>query len=67
VNIDKFQVGYRRTTIDKADPWVEAAEEEPEQYGYLVELTDHSGKVAERLPAIDTFEAGEGIGTRTGR
>jgi len=35
-----------RTTIDRAQAVVEAAEEEPEEYGHLVEQMDRSGKVA---------------------
>ena len=35
-----------RTTIERAQAVVEAAEEEPEEYGYLVEQMDRSGKVA---------------------
>src|ERR1039458_8845644 len=39
-------LGVGKTTIDRAEAGVEAAEEEPEQYGYLVEQMDRSGKVA---------------------
>jgi ParB/RepB/Spo0J family partition protein len=39
-------LGVGKTTIDRAEAVVEAAEEEPEQYGYLVEQMDRSGKVA---------------------
>jgi N6-adenosine-specific RNA methylase IME4/ParB-like chromosome segregation protein Spo0J len=35
-----------RTTIERAEAVVEAAEDEPEEYGYLVEQMDRSGKVA---------------------
>jgi ParB-like chromosome segregation protein Spo0J len=35
-----------RTTIERAEAVVEAAEEEPEEYGYLVEQMDRSGKIA---------------------
>jgi N6-adenosine-specific RNA methylase IME4 len=35
-----------RTTIERAEAVVEAAEENPEEYGYLVEQMDRSGKVA---------------------
>jgi ParB-like chromosome segregation protein Spo0J len=38
-------LGVGRTTIEHAEAVVEAAEEEPEQYGYLVEQMDRSGKV----------------------
>src|SRR5207244_11421079 len=39
-------LGVGRTTIDRAEAVVEAAEEEPDEYGRLVEQMDRSGKVA---------------------
>src|SRR5437764_732820 len=39
-------LGVGRTTIDRAEAVVEAAEEHPEEYGYLVDQMDRSGKVA---------------------
>ena len=39
-------LGVGRTTIERAEAVVDAAEEEPEEYGYLVEQMDRSGKVA---------------------
>ncbi len=39
-------LGVGRTTIDRAEAVVDAAEEEPEEYGHLVEQMDRSGKVA---------------------
>jgi hypothetical protein len=39
-------LGVGRTTIERAEAVVEAAEEEPEEYGHLVEQMDRSGKVA---------------------
>ncbi|MGA2186509.1 MAG: MT-A70 family methyltransferase [Bryobacteraceae bacterium] len=39
-------LGVGRTTIDRAEAVIEAAEEEPEEYGHLVEQMDRSGKVA---------------------
>lgn len=39
-------LGVGRTTIERAEAVVEAAEQEPEEYGYLVEQMDRSGKVA---------------------
>ena len=39
-------LGVGRTTIDKAEAVIEAAEESPDDYGYLVEQMDRSGKVA---------------------
>src|SRR3984893_17287937 len=35
-----------RTTIERAEAVIEAAEEEPEEFGHLVELMDRSGNVA---------------------
>lgn len=39
-------LGVGRTTIERAEAVVAAAEEEPEEYGHLVEQMDRSGKVA---------------------
>lgn len=39
-------LGVGRTTIDRAEAVVEAAEEDPEEFGHLVEQMDRSGKVA---------------------
>src|SRR5712664_2317795 len=39
-------LGVGRTTIERAEAVVEAAEEEPEEFGYLVEQMDRTGKVA---------------------
>jgi ParB family chromosome partitioning protein len=39
-------LGVGRTTIERAEAVVEAAEEEPEEYGHLVAQMDRSGKVA---------------------
>jgi len=39
-------LGVGRTTIERAEAVVEAAEEDPDEYGYLVEQMDRSGKVA---------------------
>jgi N6-adenosine-specific RNA methylase IME4/ParB-like chromosome segregation protein Spo0J len=39
-------LGVGRTTIDRAEAVVEAAEEEPEEYGHLVVQMDRSGNVA---------------------
>src|ERR1035437_156238 len=44
-NIVRY-LGVGRTTIERAEAVVEAAEEEPEEYGHLVEQMDRSGKVA---------------------
>ena len=55
-------LGVGRTTIDRAEAVVEAAEEEPEEYGHLVEQMDRSGKVARRFSAASGSEAGQGTG-----
>src|SRR5277367_4803501 len=39
-------LGVGRTTIDRAEAVVKAAEEEPEEYGHIVEQMDRSGNVA---------------------
>src|ERR1700686_4660385 len=39
-------LGVGRTTIERAEAVVDAAEEEPEESGHLVEQMDRSGKVA---------------------
>ncbi len=39
-------LGVGRTTIERAEAVVDAAEEEPAEYGYLVQQMDRSGKVA---------------------
>jgi N6-adenosine-specific RNA methylase IME4 len=44
-NIARY-LGVGRTTIERAEAVVEAAEADPEEYGYLVEQMDRSGKVA---------------------
>jgi N6-adenosine-specific RNA methylase IME4/ParB-like chromosome segregation protein Spo0J len=44
-NIARY-LGVGRTTIERAEAVVEAAEEQPDEYGHLVEQMDRSGKVA---------------------
>src|ERR1035441_10878273 len=44
-NIARY-LGVGRTTIERAEAVVDAAEEEPEEDGYLVEQMDRSGKGA---------------------
>jgi N6-adenosine-specific RNA methylase IME4 len=39
-------LGVGRTTIERAEAVVDAAEEEPDEYGHLVEQMDRNGKVA---------------------
>src|ERR1035438_7794864 len=58
-NIARY-LGVGRTTIEKAEAVVEAAEEAPDDYGYLVEQMDRSGKVAgafRRLPFLGQARA----------
>src|SRR5450755_4150591 len=44
-NVARY-LGVGRTTIERAEAVVEAAEEQPEEYGHLVDQMDRSGKVA---------------------
>ena len=44
-NIARY-LGVGRTTIERAEAVVKAAEEQPEEFGYLVEQMDRSGKIA---------------------
>lgn len=44
-NIARY-IGVGRTTIERAEAVVEAAEQEPEAFGHLVDQMDRSGKVA---------------------
>src|SRR5664279_3116769 len=39
-------LGVGRTTVERAETVMQAAEEEPDEYGHLVEQMDRSGKVA---------------------
>ncbi len=39
-------LGVGRTTVERAEAVVEAAEEEPEDYGHLVDQMDRNGKIA---------------------
>jgi N6-adenosine-specific RNA methylase IME4 len=41
-----WYLGVGRTTIERAEAVMEAAEEDPDEYGHLVEQMDRSGKVA---------------------
>lgn len=43
---DRPLLSVGKTTIDRAEAVVVAAEEQPEEYGRLVEQMDRSGKVA---------------------
>ena len=44
-NVARY-LGVGRTTIERAEAVVEAAEEDPDEYGHLVEQMDRSGKIA---------------------
>jgi N6-adenosine-specific RNA methylase IME4/ParB-like chromosome segregation protein Spo0J len=49
-------LGVGRTTIDRAEAVVDAAEEDPEEYGYLVEQMDRSGKVAGAFRRLEVLK-----------
>jgi hypothetical protein len=49
-------LGVGRTTIERAEAVVDAAEEEPEEYGYLAEQMDRSGKVAGAYRRLDVLK-----------
>ena len=49
-------LGVGRTTIERAEAVVDAAEEEPEAYGYLVEQMDRSGKVAGAFRRLEVLK-----------
>jgi ParB/RepB/Spo0J family partition protein len=51
--------GVGRTTIERAEAVVEAAEEEPEEYGHLVEQMDRSGKVAGAFRRLEVLRQAE--------
>src|SRR5262249_54750967 len=63
-NIARY-LGVGRTTIEKAEAVVEAAEEEPEEYGHLVEQMDRSGKVAGALRRIEVLKQARQLETVT--
>jgi hypothetical protein len=44
-NIARY-LGVGRTTIERAEAVMEAAEEDPDEYGHLADQMDRSGKVA---------------------
>ncbi len=54
---DLRYLGVGKTTIDRAEAVVEAAEEDPEEYGYLVEQMDRSGKVAGAFRRLEVAQA----------
>ena len=54
-------LGVGRTTIERAEAVVEAAEEEPEEYGHLVERMDRSGKVAGAYRRLTVLRQAKGL------
>jgi N6-adenosine-specific RNA methylase IME4 len=54
-------LGVGRTTIERAEAVVEAAEEEPEEYGHLVEQMDRSGKVAGAYRRLTVLRQAKGL------
>ena len=54
-------LGVGRTTIERAEAVVEAAEEEPEEYGHLVEQMDRSGKVAGAFRRLTVLKQAKGL------
>ncbi len=59
-NIAKY-LGVGRTTIERAEAVVAAAEEEPEEYGYLVDQMDRSGKVAGAFRRLEVLRQAKGL------
>jgi len=49
-------LGVGRTTIERAEAVVEAAEEYPDEYGYLMEQMDRSGKVAGAFRRLEVLK-----------
>ncbi|MDX2181574.1 MAG: MT-A70 family methyltransferase [Bryobacteraceae bacterium] len=60
-------LGVGRTTIERAEAVVEAAEEEPEDYGHLVEQMDRSGKVASAYRRLMVSRQAKELSTNTPR
>jgi N6-adenosine-specific RNA methylase IME4 len=54
-------LGVGRTTIERAEAVVDAAEEEPEEYGHLVEQMDRSGKVAGAYRKLTVLKQAKGL------
>jgi N6-adenosine-specific RNA methylase IME4 len=59
-NIARY-LGVGRTTIERAEAVVAAAEEEPEEYGYLVEQMDRSGKVSGAYRRLEVLRQAKGL------
>lgn len=49
-------LGVGRTTIERAEAVVEAAEDNPEEFGYLVEQMDRSGKIASAYRRLEVLK-----------
>jgi len=49
-------LGVGRTTIERAEAVVDAAEEEPDEFGHLVEQMDRSGKVASAYRRLEVLK-----------
>lgn len=54
-------LGVGRTTIDRAEAVVDAAEENPEEYAGLVEQMDRSGRVASAFRRLQVLKQAEAI------
>ena len=52
-------LGVGRTTIEKAEAVVEAAEEDPDEYGHLVEQMDRKGKVSGAYRRLQVLKQAE--------
>lgn len=54
-------LGVGRTTIERAEAVMEAAEEDPEEYGYLVEQMDRSGKIAGAYRRLEVLKQAKSL------
>lgn len=58
-------LGVGRTTIERAEAVVEAAEENPEEFGYLVEQMDRSGKIAGAYRRLEVLKQARDLDAAT--
>src|ERR1700730_3612753 len=58
-------LGVGRTTIERAEAVVEAAEENPEEFGYLVDQMDRSGKIAGAYRRLEVLKQARDLETAT--
>src|ERR1019366_4051088 len=58
-------LGVGRTTIDRAEAVMEAAEEDPEESGYLVDQMDRSGKVAGAFRRLTVLKQAKALDATT--